>query len=315
MIEVKNLSKTYADKAAVRDVTFSVNPGEILGFLGPNGAGKTTTMRILTGYMPATSGKATVAGFDVFSQSLEVRKRIGYLPEAVPLYPEMPVAAYLKFVARLKGLPGNRLNERLEYVLGVCHIADVRDKLVSKLSKGYKQRVGIAQALIHDPDVLILDEPTSGLDPKQINETRQLIKGLGGKHTVVLSTHILPEVGMTCGRVVIINNGQVAAEDTPENLTKRLQGRDRVQIEAKAPRQDLLAALKAVPGVTHVAALDGAGGGNVRCEVESAGKRDVRADLAAAIVSKGWSLLELHAASMSLEEIFLQLTTREEAAA
>jgi ABC-2 type transport system ATP-binding protein len=313
MIEVQNLSKTYADKAAVRDVTFSVNPGEILGFLGPNGAGKTTTMRILTGYMPATSGKATVAGYDVFTQSLEVRKRIGYLPEAVPLYPEMPVAAYLKFVARLKGLPASRLGERLEYVLGVCHIDDVRDKLLSKLSKGYRQRVGIAQALIHDPDVLILDEPTSGLDPKQINETRQLIKGLGGRHTVILSTHILPEVGMTCGRVVIINNGQVAAEDSPENLTKRLQGRDRVQLEARAPRQELLATLKAVPGVTHVSASDA--GGHVQCEVEAAGKRDIRADLAAAVVGKGWSLLELRAASMSLEEIFLQLTTREEAAA
>jgi len=270
-------------------------------------------MRILTGYMPATSGKATVAGYDVFTQSLEVRKRIGYLPETVPLYPEMPVEAYLKFVARLKGLPASRLQERLEYVLGVCHIDDVRHKLVSKLSKGYRQRVGIAQALIHDPEVLILDEPTSGLDPKQINETRQLIKGLGGKHTVILSTHILPEVGMTCGRVVIISDGRVAAEDTPENLTKRLQGRDRIQLEARAPRQELLTALRAVPGVTHVSAQEGEG--QVRCEVEGSGKQDIRGQLASAVVGKGWSLLELRAASMSLEEIFLQLTTREEAAA
>ena len=313
MIEVQNLSKSYADKTAVRDVTFSVTPGEILGFLGPNGAGKTTTMRILTGYMPASSGKATVAGYDVFTQSLEVRKRIGYLPETVPLYPEMPVEAYLKFVARLKGLPSSRISERLEYVLGVCHIDDVRDKLVSKLSKGYRQRVGIAQALIHDPDVLILDEPTSGLDPKQINETRQLIKALGGKHTVVLSTHILPEVSMTCGRVVIISDGTVRAEDTPENLTKRLQGRDRVQLEARAPRQDLIATLKSVPGVTHVSAQDA--NGHVRCEVEGTGKQDIRGQLASAVVGKGWSLLELRAASMSLEDIFLQLTTREEAAA
>ena len=313
MIEVQKLSKTYADKTAVRDVTFSVAAGEILGFLGPNGAGKTTTMRILAGYMPATSGRATVAGYDVFSQSLEVRKRIGYLPETVPLYPEMPVEGYLKFVARLKGLPASRLQERLEYVLGVCHIDDVRDKLVSKLSKGYRQRVGIAQALIHDPDVLILDEPTSGLDPKQINETRQLIKGLGGKHTVILSTHILPEVGMTCGRVVIINDGQVAAEDTPENLTKRLQGRDRIQLEARAPRQELLTTIRAVPGVTHVSAHEA--NGHVLCEVEGSGKQDIRAQLASAVVGKGWSLLELRAASMSLEEIFLQLTTREEAAA
>ncbi|HEX6512615.1 MAG TPA: ABC transporter ATP-binding protein [Chloroflexota bacterium] len=313
MIEVKNLSKSYADKVAVRDVTFSVSPGEILGFLGPNGAGKTTTMRILTGYMPATSGKASVAGFDVFSQSLDVRKRIGYLPETVPVYPEMAVESYLKFVARLKGLPASRLPERLEYALEVCHISDVRDRLISKLSKGYKQRVGIAQALIHDPDVLILDEPTVGLDPKQINETRQLIKSLGGKHTIVLSTHILPEASMTCQRVVIINNGQVAAEDTPENLTRRLQGRDRVLIEARAPRQDLIATLRAVPGVTHVSAEES--DGHVRAEVEGTGKQDVRAQLAAAVVGKGWNLLELRASSMSLEEIFLQLTTREEAVA
>jgi ABC-2 type transport system ATP-binding protein len=313
MIEVEKLTKSYADKTAIRDITFSVEAGEILGFLGPNGAGKTTTMRILTGYMPATAGTAMVAGYDVFSQSLEVRKRIGYLPETVPLYPEMPVEAYLKFVARLKGLPASRLPERLEYALDVCHINDVRGRLISKLSKGYKQRVGIAQALIHDPAVLILDEPTVGLDPKQINETRQLIKSLGGRHTIVLSTHILPEVSMTCGRVVIINNGQVAAEDTPENLTKRLQGRDRVTLEARAPRAELLDVLKAVPGVTHATAHEV--DGRVQAEVEGNGKRDVRADLAAAVVGKGWSLLELKTASMSLEEIFLRLTTREEAAA
>jgi len=313
MIEVQNLTKAYADKTVVRDLTFSVVAGAFIGYLGPNGAGKTTTMRILTGYMPASSGKATVAGYDVFSQSLEVRKRTGYMPETVPLYMEMPVEAYLKFVARLKGLPSSRVPERLEYVLGVCHIDDVRQTLISKLSKGYRQRVGIAQALIHDPDVLILDEPTAGLDPKQINETRQLIKGLGGKHTVILSTHILPEVSMTCGRVVIINNGQLAAEDTPENLTKRLQGHDRVQLEARAPKQDLLTALKAVPGVTHVSAEDV--DGHIRCEVEGTGKQDIRAQLAAAVVGRGWSLLELRASAMSLEEIFLQLTTREEAAA
>ena len=313
MIEVQNLTKSYADKAAVRDVTFSVNPGEILGFLGPNGAGKTTTMRIITGYMPATSGRVTVAGYDVFKESLEVRKRIGYLPENVPLYPEMPVEAYLKFVARLKGLPSNRLGERLEYALDVCHVKDVRDRLISKLSKGYKQRVGLAQALIHDPDVLILDEPTVGLDPRQINETRQLIKSLAGKHTVVLSTHILPEVSMTCNRVVIINAGQVAAEDTPENLTRRLQGRDRVQLEAKAPRQALVDAIKVVPGVLHVSAqeLDGF----VRCDVEGSGKRDIRSELASAVVGKGWGLLELKTATMSLEDIFIQITTREEEAA
>ncbi|MBV9121563.1 MAG: ABC transporter ATP-binding protein [Chloroflexi bacterium] len=313
MIEVQNLSKSYADKTAVRDITFSVNPGEILGFLGPNGAGKTTTMRILTGYMPATAGKATVAGYDVFNQSIEVRKRIGYLPENVPLYLEMSVESYLKFVAKLKGLPSNRIGERLEYALDVCHVKDVRQKRIAKLSKGYRQRVGLAQAIIHDPDVLILDEPTVGLDPKQINETRQLIKSLGGKHTIILSTHILPEVSVTCGRVVIISDGQVAAEDTPENLTRRLQGRDRVSIEARAPRKELIDALKVVPGVTHVTAQEA--DGRVHAEVEGTGKRDIRAELASAIVAKGWGLLELRAASMSLEEIFLRLTTREEAAA
>jgi ABC-2 type transport system ATP-binding protein len=225
----------------------------------------------------------------------------------------MPVETYLKFVARLKGLPSSRRGERLEYVLDVCHILDVRDKLISKLSKGYKQRVGIAQALIHDPDVLILDEPTVGLDPRQINETRQLIRGLGGRHTVVLSTHILPEVSMTCGRVVIISGGQVAAEDTPENLTKRLQGKDRVELEARAPRQALLDAIKAVPGVVHVAAQEV--DGHVRCDVEGSGMRDIRAELASTVVGKGWSLLELKTATMSLEDIFIKLTTREEEAA
>src|SRR5581483_10822884 len=268
-----------------------------------NGAGKTTTMRILTGYMPATSGTATVAGYDVFNESLEVRKRIGYLPETVPLYLEMTVESYLTFVAKLKGLPSAKIPERLEYALEVCHIDDVRERLIGKLSKGYRQRVGLAQALIHDPEVLILDEPTVGLDPRQINETRQLIKGLAGKHTIILSTHILPEVSMTCNRVVIISDGTVAAEDTPENLTMRLQGRDRVSLEARAPRQALLDAIKIVPGVTHVNAQEV--DGRVRCEVEGSGKRDIRAELAAAVVGKGWSLLELRSASMSLEEIFL----------
>ena len=312
MIDVQHLNKSYADKVAVKDVTFSVKPGEILGFLGPNGAGKTTTMRILTGYMPATSGSAKVAGFDVFGQSLDVRKRIGYLPENVPLYPDMSVQFYLSFVARLKGLPGPKLKERLEYALKVCRIDDVRTRLIGKLSKGYRQRVGLAQAIIHDPDVLILDEPTVGLDPKQINETRELIRGLGGKHTIILSTHILPEVSMTCGRVVIINEGQVVAEDSPENLTHRLQGQDRVHVEARAPRPALLETLRALPGVTHVTTREVEG--RVHAEIEAASQRDVRADVAAAVVGQGWSLLELRAATMSLEDIFLKLTTREEAA-
>lgn len=312
MIKVEHLSKAYADRLAVKDINFHVDKGEILGFLGPNGAGKTTTMRMLTCHLPPTSGKATVAGFDVFEQSLEVRKRIGYLPENVPLYLDMPVQRYLTFVAKLKGLPNNKIKERLEYSLRVCRIDDVRTKIIGKLSKGYRQRVGLAQALIHDPDVLILDEPTVGLDPKQINETRQLIKSLGGQHTIILSTHILPEVSMTCSRVVIINGGRVVAEDTPDNLTRRIQGRDRLHVEAKAPKQAMVEALRSIPGVNHVTAdsVDG----RIRCEVEVSGKDDIRPLLASTIVNQGWPLIELRASSMSLEEVFLKLTTREEAA-
>jgi ABC-2 type transport system ATP-binding protein len=228
------------------------------------------------------------------------------------LYLDMPVKRYLTFVAKLKGVPKNRIKERLEYSLRVCRIDDVRDRIIGRLSKGYRQRVGIAQALIHDPDVLILDEPTVGLDPKQINETRQLIKSLGGQHTIILSTHILPEVSMTCNRVVIINSGRVVAEDSPENLTRRIQGRDKLHVEAKAPKQALVEALRSLPGISHVSgdSVDG----RTRCEVEVSGKEDVRPLLASTIVGKGWPLMELRASSMSLEEVFLKLTTREEAA-
>jgi ABC-2 type transport system ATP-binding protein len=232
VIEVQNLTKRYGPFTAVEDVSFKVERGEILGFLGPNGAGKTTTMRILTGYMPATEGKAFVAGFDVFEQPVEAKRRTGYLPETPPLYPDMTVAEYLAFVAKIKGVPSAERKQRTAAVMERTRIADMANRLCVRLSKGYRQRVGLAQALIHNPDVLILDEPTAGLDPKQIIETRQLIKELAGDHTIILSTHILPEVSQTCQRVVIINKGKVVAVDTPDNLTARLRGSETLYIRS-----------------------------------------------------------------------------------
>ena len=256
MIEVQHLTKRYGRVTAVDDISFRVERGEILGFLGPNGAGKTTTMRILTGYMPATEGRAIVAGFDVFDQPLEAKRRTGYLPETPPLYPEMSVAEYLDFVAKVKGVPSNERRERIGYVMERTRITDMASRLTGKLSKGYKQRVGLAQALIHNPDVLILDEPTAGLDPKQIIETRQLIKQLAGDHTIILSTHILPEVSQTCQRVVIINKGRVVAVDTPDNLTARLRGSETMYVQVDAGGADATVALGRIPGVTRVGEAD-----------------------------------------------------------
>ena len=235
MIEVQNLTKDYGQVTAVDRVSFTVNEGEILGFLGPNGAGKTTTMRILTGYMPATSGTARIAGFDVATDSLEVRRHIGYLPEAPPLYPDMTVEAYLDFVLRIKNVPAEKRRSRITDALEKTGLVDKRSQLIKRLSRGYKQRVGLAQALVHDPGVIILDEPTVGLDPKQIIEVRHLIKSLAGSHTIILSTHILPEVSMTCDRVVIINKGKIAAVDTPQNLTAQLKGGQKIQIVVRGP--------------------------------------------------------------------------------
>ena len=294
---------------AVDDVSFRVERGEILGFLGPNGAGKTTTMRILTGYMPASEGKAFVAGFDVFANPLDAKRRTGYLPEAPPLYPDMTVREYLDFVARIKGVPPGERKSRVTSVMQETHVADMADRHCSKLSKGYKQRVGLAQALIHNPEVLILDEPTAGLDPKQIIETRQLIRGLAGNHTIVLSTHILPEVAQTCQRVVIINKGRVVAVDTPENLTARLTGAETMYVQIDALGAEAGPALAAIPGVTRVAVSDSGGG----FEVETERGTDVRRELAKTVVNRGWGLLELRPMRMSLEEIFLQVTTDETA--
>jgi gliding motility-associated transport system ATP-binding protein len=312
MIEVQHLTKRYGPVTAVDDVSFRVEKGEILGFLGPNGAGKTTTMRVLTGYMPATDGKAIVAGYDVFTHPLEAKRRTGYLPETPPLYPEMTVRDYLTFVARIKmGRAMTKADRamRVDHAMKRAYVDDMAGRACGKLSKGYRQRVGLAQALIHDPEVLILDEPTAGLDPKQIIETRDLVRSLAGDHTIVLSTHILPEVAQTCQRVVIINRGKVVAVDTPENLTHQLKGAASlyVQVEGDGDAADALAG---VPGVHRVAVAD-RHGPRIGYEIESEANRDVRRDVARAIVDRGWGLLELRPMRMSLEEIFLQLTTEE----
>ena len=322
MIEVQHLTKRYGPFTAVDDVSFKAERGEILGFLGPNGAGKTTTMRILTGYMPPTDGKAVVAGYDVLDQPIEAKRRTGYLPETPPLYPDMTVRDYLDFCARIKGVPRAGRRARIDTVMGRTRIADMASRHCAKLSKGYRQRVGLAQALLHNPDVLILDEPTAGLDPKQIIETRQLIKELGGDHTVILSTHILPEVSQTCQRVVIINKGRVVAVDTPDNLTARLKGAATMYVQLDAPGVDAGAVLAAIPGVTRVSTADHPRGpaaedmppplpGPKAFEVESEPEVDVRRELAHAVVTRGWGLLELRPVRMSLEDVFLQVTTEE----
>jgi ABC-2 type transport system ATP-binding protein len=298
---------------AVDDISFTVNKGEILGFLGPNGAGKTTTMRILTGYLPATSGTAKIAGYDVFDDSMQVRRRIGYLPENPPLYLDMTVGGYLDFVARIKNVPPGERAQRIDAALEMAKITDKRDELIKRLSRGYKQRVGLAQALVHDPDVIILDEPTVGLDPKQIIEVRHLIKGLAGSHTIILSTHILPEVSMTCDRVVIINHGKIAAVDTPENLTSQLKGGERIYLDVKAPEKPLRDALGQVAGVRRVNLEPRGGSGRFAATVEVSPGQDARSQIAAKIVGQGFELYELRGVNLSLEEIFLQLTTEDPA--
>jgi len=313
LIEVQHLTKRYGPVTAVNDVSFTVERGEILGFLGPNGAGKTTTMRVLTGYMPPSEGKAIVAGYDVFEQPIEAKRRTGYLPESPPLYPDMTVREYLTFVAKIKGVPRKESKSRIGEMMRKTRIDDVADRHCGKLSKGYRQRVGLAQAMLHNPDVLILDEPTAGLDPKQIIETRQLIKGLAGDHTIILSTHILPEVSQTCQRVVIINKGKVVAVDTPDNLTSRLRGSETMYLQVDAQGADAAAVLQRVAGVTRVAVAD-TKQQVVGFEIDSETGHDVRRELAAAVVGRGWGLLEMRPMRMSLEEIFLHVTTEDVAA-
>ncbi len=316
MITVTDLTKRYARTTAVDHISFQVDKGQIVGFLGPNGAGKTTTMRMLTCFLPPTAGTATVAGLDVLDKPLEVKKHIGYLPETPPIYPEMATAEYLKFVGKLKGLSGAELAKRVDYVCERCAVADVKHKLLGNLSKGYRQRVGLAQAIIHNPDVLILDEPTAGLDPKQINETRDLIKSLAGDHTIILSTHILPEVEQTCEQVIIINQGKLVATDSVRNLQARARGAESVLVEV-ASRNGVLdlatvqQKLERVSGVSRVSCKQQVDSRAV-FEGESQKGSLVRGDLARAVVESGWDLNELRPSSMSLEEVFLQLTGREE---
>ncbi len=310
MIEAKELTKFYGDYSAIENVSFEVRKGEILGFLGPNAAGKTTTMRILTGFMPPSAGTATVAGYDVMDKSREARKQIGYLPETVPLYTDMTVEGYLGFMGTLRSMNPKRIKVRTREVIDICRLGDYRKTIIGKLSKGFRQRVGIAQAIIHEPTVLVLDEPTIGIDPIQVVGTRNLIKDLGKEHTIILSTHILPEVSMVCQRVLIINEGQIMAEDSPRNLAERLQGVEKVQLEVRGPDPEVTKALKSVRGVLNVTSSPE--GDRTVYTVEAKRGLDLRSTISRVVISNGWNLLTIQLVGMSLEEIFLKLTTDEE---
>jgi ABC-2 type transport system ATP-binding protein len=306
MIKVENLTKRYAGQTAIQDLNFEVGQGEIMGFLGPNGAGKSTTMRILSSFMPPTSGRASVAGFDIFEQSLQARAHLGYMPENVPLYNDMRVTEYLDYRAALKGVPHRRVAERVGDVKELCGLKEVEKKLIGALSKGYRQRVGLADALVHEPDLLILDEPTSGLDPNQIRQVRDLIKNLGKQHTILLSTHILPEVEMTCSRVIIINKGRIEACDTPENLLGRIRTAGGVIVEAKVGSDNGAAELKKIHGVRDVT-MSADGEWEVfalRVEAET----DVREEVFRLASERHWTLRELSQRKATLEDVFVEIT-------
>jgi ABC-2 type transport system ATP-binding protein len=311
MIEVQQLSKTYGTTAAIENLDFRVETGEILGFLGPNGAGKTTTMRILTGYLPASHGTAKVAGYDVHDQTLEVRQRIGYLPENPPLYLDMTVESYLSFVARLKGVPRKQRKSRITWSIERCQLEDKRNTLIRKLSKGYRQRVGIAQAIVHDPPVIILDEPTVGLDPRQHIEVRKLIKSLAGEHTIILSTHILPEVSMTCDRVTIINQGKVVATDTPDNLMAQLAGGKGYELEVGGDTTNLESFLNVIPGVATVEVKPLELDNRYLVKIITTPNAEPGRDIAAVIVGAGLGLYEMRRTAATLEDVFLEVTTQE----
>lgn len=310
MIQASGLTHYYGPYCAIEDVNFGVKRGEILGFLGPNGAGKTTTMRIITGYMPPTRGTVTIDNYDVVEQSLETRRRIGYLPETVPLYTDMTVNSYLKYMGTLRGMPAKAIKGRIDDVVGVCRLGEYRQTLIGKLSKGFRQRVGIAQAIIHEPEVLVLDEPTIGIDPIQVVETRSLIEELGKSQTVVLSSHILPEVSMICHRVLIIHEGKIVAEDTPQNLAKGLQGMESLDVEVGGPVAQVLPALRAVEDVISVTHRPISQRQIYSIQMRTG--KDLRDAISRVIISNGWSLLGMQSVGMSLEEIFLRLTTQEE---
>jgi ABC-2 type transport system ATP-binding protein len=308
MIEVKNLSKTYSGFRAVQDISFHVNQGEIVGFLGPNGAGKSTTMKVLAGYLPPTDGKITIAGFDVVTESLEVRKRIGYMPENVPLYTDMRVNEFLRFRAELKKVSRPKIKDRVEVVKQLCSLKDVENKIIGTLSKGYRQRVGLADAMVHDPDLLILDEPTNGLDPNQIRAVRDLIKDLGKHHTILLSTHILSEVELTCARVLVINRGRIEASDTPANLTKLVRGGGSIVLEVKAPGPDVVARLEALPSVEDVEIDLPGEGGWTHAKIFAEPGVDVREAVYGIVRQNNWPLRELSRVKATLEEAFVELT-------
>jgi ABC-2 type transport system ATP-binding protein len=309
VIEVKDLTRYYGEHCAIHNVSFKVEKGEILGLLGPNAAGKTTTMRILTCFMPPTAGSASVSGYDIWKNPVEIKRRTGYMPENPPLYHDMRVSEYLRFVCKVKEVPKDKIKGAIDSVVQKASLSDVYNQVIGSLSKGFKQRVGLAQALLNDPEVLILDEPTVGLDPRQIIEIRELIKSLRGNHTIILSTHILPEVEMTCERVVIINEGEVVAQDTPGNLTKRLKGKDRIILELDGDdktAEDVFAKFSQITGKQKAKAVNN----HSRYILETT--EDIRRDLAQAVVSKNLGLFELRAETYSLEDIFLHLTTKEE---
>ena len=310
MILADALSRRYGDRFAIREVSFKARPGEILGFLGPNGAGKTTTMRILTGFLAPTSGRAAVADFDVVQQPLEAKRRLGYLPETLPLYDDLTAREYLGFVARLKGVEGRKIGDAIDRAMTLCGITDVADRLVRNLSRGYRQRVGLAQAIVHDPPVLILDEPTSAMDPRQIVEIRNVIKGLRGSHTIILSTHILPEATAVCDRVIVINEGRVVAVDTYEQLAARLRRSEKTLVRVARPDGRLTGRLAALRGAVHVTPGEGTG----EVVVEAGLGADLREEIARTVVEAGAGLLELRPLAMSLEDVFLRLVTHEEAA-
>jgi ABC-2 type transport system ATP-binding protein len=311
LIEVQGLTKLYGERPAIQDVSFSVPRGQVLGFLGPNGAGKSTTMRILTGYIGATSGTASVAGFDVFRQSLEVRRRVGYLPETTPLYNEMRVAGFLDHVCKLRGVPPSRRRARVDAAIESCGLAERRTEIIGHLSRGLRQRVGLAQAIVHEPDVLILDEPTAGLDPGQTRETRDLIKRLGRAHTVVLSSHILPEVAATCERVLIINAGRIVADGAPDILARRLgTRRHEIEIVARGEPAAVEEAVRGVGGVDDVT-VAGDAESAVRVVVTTS-RADLREDLSRAVILAGFGLLEVQERALSLEDVFLRLTSTED---
>jgi ABC-2 type transport system ATP-binding protein len=312
MIEVKNLTKYYGEIKGIEDISFSIGKGEITGFLGPNGSGKTTTMRILTCFFPPTSGKATVAGYDVTESPIEVRKRIGYMPETVPLYPDMKVTTYLNFVAEAKGMDKGKKKRKISEVMEQCGIVDVSHRLVGNLSKGYRQRVGLAQALINDPEVLILDEPTIGLDPKQVVGIRELIKNLAGDRTIILSSHILPEVSMTCEKVIIIHQGEIVAVDTPENLTEKLQKTSKISVQIEGIKQEVTAKLKTMPGVVAVLEKEEDPPGVFSYEIESEKEKEISGELSYLVYNNKWKLVEMRPVKMSLEDIFIKLVTEEE---